>query len=511
MSKNHYNINNDQMNEKFNNFKGNTNNITQSIEPYYEALSFFTKFSTISKQFSKKYKENNTNPNLPEEYNSIDQFIQEFKEKKNIKDYKGDEFYIKNPHKLYYFFLRELHKIFKSKSEDDDEDNLIEGPVELDVKRALNKFKKSIQKDNSEISDLFFGEKLIKKKCFNCNLENYKYLYLKFIYIDLSKIEKMVKIEELLEKLQIDGKKTLFCEFCQREQKFAYSIKIIKYPEIMVIIFYNHHKNVIVDFPLYIKNNEYQLICASVKEYNYNKSIFDKIINICKKKIDYKLLFDKNNKDFHFEENEKINILDKNSIKNQIPYVLFYKKVQEKKVKKNSDLYDLSENNLMTQQRENLNDLENINNNNEKKTEIEDLQSKDNFIKNKNNVSNNSIFKNSINRSMNKNINNNNNINTNNNINNINNINKSINNIEICLYFQIIENMKEFYIEVNENEIFENIIKKLIMKYKNYNPDIENMINNSKFMFNNIEISDFSKSAKELKLFNKCYIHVGKK
>ena len=156
MSKNHYNINNDQMNEKFNNFKGSTNNITQSIEPYYEALSFFTKFSTISKQFSKKYKENNTNPNLPEEYNSIDQFIQEFKEKKNIKDYKGDEFYIKNPHKLYYFFLRELHKIFKSKREDDDdEDNLIEGPVELDVNRALDKFKKSIEKDNSEISELF--------------------------------------------------------------------------------------------------------------------------------------------------------------------------------------------------------------------------------------------------------------------------------------------------------------------------------------------------------------------
>ena len=64
-------------------------------------------------------------------------------------------------------FLREFGNIWARVVRKDqnyaDEDNLIEGPVELDVKRALNKFKKSIQKDNSEISELFFGEKLIKK------------------------------------------------------------------------------------------------------------------------------------------------------------------------------------------------------------------------------------------------------------------------------------------------------------------------------------------------------------
>ena len=57
-------------------------NDNQKIEPYLEALSFFTKIKSISNHFSQKYKQNNTNPNLPREYNSINDFIEDF-----IKDY----------------------------------------------------------------------------------------------------------------------------------------------------------------------------------------------------------------------------------------------------------------------------------------------------------------------------------------------------------------------------------------------------------------------------------------
>ena len=96
--------------------------------------------------------------------------------------------------------------------------------------------------------------------------------------------------------------------------------------------------------------------------------------------------------------------------------------------------------------------------------------------------------KNSINEN-----NNTNNINNITNISNNNNLDDSSNNKEIILYFYFENNNKELYIDVYDNDKFENIIKNLIKHYKLG----DNFIYEYNFSFNKKKI-DFQKSPKQL-------------
>ena len=186
------------------NIEVNDINDNQKIEPYLEALSFFTKIKSISNHFSQKYKQNNTNPNIPREYNSINDFIEDF-----IKDYisikEGEEkneleakkLLQKNPEKIFNFLLNELHKIFKDKKDDEDNKTKIKA-VEYDSQVSYNLFEEFRKKDRSEISDLFFGEKKIVKHCNNCNLTQYIFKYLKYINIDIKKCENQFDLKHCL-------------------------------------------------------------------------------------------------------------------------------------------------------------------------------------------------------------------------------------------------------------------------------------------------------------------------
>ena len=469
--------------------------LKENDDPYFRALTIFSKISEISNLFQKKYRENNKNPNLPKDLVSMEDFFQYCISEEKI-DFKN------KPKKLFFFILDKLHELYKNTNEEYEEGNLIEGAMEVDEDKACTSFKKKMEKNRSEISYLFYGERLIRRTCSNCKLENYKYQYLKMIPINASKFENTLNLEDILNIIQQKSNKNFFCEFCQKKQPFKYSIEIKKYPEILIILFYNINEDTFIDFPMHIIDGSYKLICAEIKVTDefYDNSIsslfsmfelvFKKIFR-SKKDDNYKILYDK--KVFHFEKNE----LDEKSIKFKTPYVLFYKKVKNKsdgshQKNKFEDDYDLSENYMITR----------VKNKNEQKTEIDD-----NFEDNQNNNLYKLNQKNN-NNYINNNINNNNYYNNNNIINNnINNINYN-NDKEICLYFRFVENQKELYIEGNENEAFENIIKKLISKHDTLD---NNFINEYSFYFNNKEIINFKNTAKQLGLIDDSYILVKKK
>ena len=489
--------------------------LKENDDPYFRALTIFTKISEISNLFPKKYRENNNNPNLPKELNSMDEIFQYNISEENKK---GKDIFKNNPKKLFYFILDKLHELYKNSKEDDYEENLIEGAMEVDVDKAKSSFKKKMEKNRSEISDLFYGERLIKKTCSNCRLENYKYENLKMISIDTSKFENTLKLENILDKIQEREHHDYFCEFCQKKQLFTYSITIEKKPNILIILFYNFQGEPLIDIPMHIFDGSYKLISAEIKEPDkfYDDitisslfTMFGLVVKkICKRKKgdDYKILYDK--KAFLFKKNEK-NELEEESIKFKIPYVLFYKNIEDKtshqKNKRSQDDNDLSENYMITKEK----------NNNEQKTEIdnniEDNQNNNLYKLNQRNFDtkekmNNIDNSNNNTNYYNNNINNNNNYYNNNNI--INNNTNYNNDDEICLYFRFTENQKELYIEVNEDEIIENIIKKLISKYDTLD---NNIFNEYSFYFKNKKITNFKKTAKQLGLISDSYITVQKK
>jgi hypothetical protein len=82
-------------------------------------------------------------------------------EKKDTNQIKQEKNYIQeNPQKIFYFFLDELHNIYKHNKED----NKSIKAIEYDKDKAIQYFIDFAKKDSSIISDNFFGTKLINKK-----------------------------------------------------------------------------------------------------------------------------------------------------------------------------------------------------------------------------------------------------------------------------------------------------------------------------------------------------------
>lgn len=484
----------------------------QGIDPYLESLTFFTKVSEISNEFSSKYKENNQNPNLPDEFESIGKFIQYFIDYSILRNNNTDEnfefdekekiSFEKNPEKIFSFFLDELHKIFKKNS--NEEDN-IRAP-EYEKNKAYQVFNEFLQNDKSIISDLFFGEKLIQKYCNNCQLERYLYKYLEFISLDLKSQNKDINIdlEKIIIKIEDKFEKNDFCPICSSNQKTRIKIKITKKPNFLIIIIKNPQKDFRINFPQYIYNKEYELIAV---EANINNDITNVFLDIkkCFSNIFNKIKINKIQKKYNLffkKENENIEN-NENYIKQTVydcrkPYVLFYKR-KKKRIDRSplSEVVDLSEQIMIS---------------NEKNKDIDIGNNLNNSILNKINQFENDNKKKIINK------NNINNI-TNNNISNENISNNSINNNnnyhddskmynQITLYFHFIHNKKELFIDVNDNEKFENIIRKLINYY--HLDSGYNFINENFFYFKDINI-DIQKSPKQLGIKSESKIYVKSK
>ena len=527
------------------------------IYPYLEALSYFNSIKEISNNFVQKYKNNNHNPNLPFEFNSFKDFIDYFK---NLNFYninnqienQKKELLVKNPIKIYYDFLDELHKLFKN--------NIIEknyNANEYDCQKAKQIFKDFAKNDKSYISDLFFGEKRIEKKCKNCNLTNYIYNYLKIIPLNVGTIKGKCNLENLINSIQKCQDNKLFCDMCSSVQNCEIKIKITKKPKILIILIFNLNHRIIIKIPKYLFKKSYKLNCA---EFNNDRGKLDNSIFSClckscskNKKNDYKIAYYENSK-YNNNDLSESNMLNDNS-----PYVLFYKRINDKEDDVEDSLCDNNSKKIISSERF-LDDNKLENNNNMPNNEVININN--NFINN--NINENFNFNNNMNNNNNMNVMNNNNMNimnnnnmnfmnnnnmnfmnnnnmnfinnnninfinnnnmnvmnnnnmnfinnnmnvmnnnTNNNINN--NMNNNINNNlidnnsendknDFILYFRFKKNGKEIFIETNENETFSKIVVKIKI---NYEWAIE-MIDDNNLYYNKEKINP-KKTPKQLNI-----------
>ena len=443
----------------------NINNIIEN-NPYLKALTIFTKINKISNNFSKIYKYNNKNQELPQEFKSLEKFIDYFieekiliNEKDNLEKEREKEYIQKYPQKIFTFFLNELHKIFKN----NHEENIMIQSVEYDRERALGYFKEFRTRDESIISELFFGTKLITKYCKKCQMTQYICKYLRFIPLYINNINEDFNLKNVYNSLQREFNIRGFCEMCSDERDLKVKIEIKEKPKILIFIIINYQNGINMKFP-YTFQERYELICAETLESkNCILSCFNKI---CKKNNKYYKI------SYNYSKylNNYENYLNENNLPKGNPYVLFYERI-----------YDYQENN-------NIND---------KMTEID------------NNDFKSSQYLNNSNKNF--NINNNFNIDEKNNFNNIKekyggkNSDESFisEGKEICLYFKFKENEKELFIDIKDNQIFNEIIEQFKNKYK-LNDD-EN--NKNKIYYKKKKIN-CQKTPKQLGLKDGAYLDV---
>lgn len=413
----------------------------KELEPYLKALIFFAKIKFISKNFARNFKNNNTNPNLPN-FKSIVEFINYFIENsiynKNGKLNNNNQIELlkKNPQKVFIFFLDELHKIFKENKEEDENNQLVNA-VEYDKQIANNLFENYMKNDKSYITENFYGKKKIKKYCNNCQLTQYLYKYIKVIPINLRNSKGQIdNIEDYLDSFEEKFNKNFFCQMCSSKQKLEINLEIVKRSKILIFIIINTHNEVELNIKNSILNDSYELICAVVNNKKSVRSLFDYIISLlncyCKKKS--KILYNKSEKIFKIERDDFL--LEKN-IKNSKPYVLFYKRIKEEEKEK-----DVSKD--------------------------EHMNSGDNLISF--NINNEKSY---------------------NNINNINDKN------DIVLYFRLEINGKEVFIDTDDNKTFSTIVEEIKKKYDWSN----SMIDENKLFCNKKKINP-KKTPRQLGINN---------
>lgn len=303
-------------NEFYQNKKLNNN-----INPYLEALNFFTQKDEISNNFSKVYADRNKNPKFPNNFDSLKDFIIYFQkkcikinEKDNPLEKRDKANFIKSPEKIFYSFLDELHKLFRTNIEGEEkkENNKIKA-IEYDSDNAYNSFKEFCERDRSLISDLFFGIKLIKKTCKNCSMTQYKFRYIKAIPLNIQNITKNVKLELLIPSLEKCFEIEDFCQMCSNRQTLKVVVNIIKVPENLILIITNNQKKLKIKFEnnLSIHKKKYSLTSVSIFS---NPGILDYIFKCGKMQC----------KTYYKESTDT-----KWKTPKGIPYVLFYKKMED--------------------------------------------------------------------------------------------------------------------------------------------------------------------------------------
>ena len=343
--------------------KDGKNNKYKELEPYLEGLNFFSRIKSISTNFSKNFKDYNRNQKLPNDIDSIDGFKKFFI--KNLYDDRfGEQNKIlkQNPIKIFFFYLDELHQIFKENKEEENNQNI--KAVEYDKQMAKNLFEDCLKNDKSYITENFFGQKQIIKYCNNCQLTQYLYKYLKVIPIDLKNSTGLINsLEDYLLEYEKKFKENYFCQMCSSQQQFDITLKIVKKPKIIIFIFLNNNENVEVNMNEYIFKKSYKLICAVVNAKPTIRSFLDYMVNscfsLCKNNNNFKILYDHSEKMFMFDKKQNYNFLSKD-LKYK-PYVLFYKRIiEEKKVKEDSMEEEFKSQETLIPQFENQNDKKQI-------------------------------------------------------------------------------------------------------------------------------------------------------
>ena len=421
----------------------NKNSEIYDIDPYIDSFSYFLDNMKMKQNFLNL---NNSVQNDEETENFYSNYIKEIINNIKISTLDEDEtrneklIFYKNPKIAFDFLLNELHKIYGGKEEYSTK--IIS--KELNKESAYNLFKKYKDNDKSYISDNFFGVKAIEKKCNECKMTQYNYKYLKTIPIKISDVGNniILDIETYLKKMQRKFPKEEFCTTCGAKKKHKIKIKIEKYPKILILVIYGNFKFKIKSS---IKHGEYELIAAEIR----NSNIFWDIINF----------FVSGNKNYKFINKETNKSIDDESLENEIPIVLFYKKREQMII--DNDTGSNSKDSFCSSKSKSTdnNETQDIEINpkiNEKlKNNIPKIKEKNNNSKEKNN---NSKEKNNNNSKEKK---------------------------DITLYFKLSKSEKELTINTLNNESFSKIIQKL----KKQNEELNSKkIEINKIMFNNKEI-----------------------
>ena len=96
-------------------------------------------------------------------------------------------------------------------------------------------------------------------------MTQYIYKYLKYIPLDIKNISNDINLNVCLKGIEYIIDKKCFCQMCSSTQDFNINLKIIKKPEILIILILNHNKNGKINIPIYLYRNSYKLICVEAK------------------------------------------------------------------------------------------------------------------------------------------------------------------------------------------------------------------------------------------------------
>ena len=309
---------------------------------YWEAIfSSFAKINKLNYYFTEKLKPTNeesllTNllSNFLRKEISINNFINEFQNiviSKNINS--------SNPAKLINFFLEELHYELKNKNIEINEINNNDSSNKFiyDNDEAYKLFTEYAKNNKSFIQELFFGTKKIKKSCQSCKSTSYQYNYLKFIPLNLQNITGSIKLEYLFNNVQreFDDQK-LFCPKCKKETEFKKQIEIKKMPQVLILLLYNYKKNIKVDFVPTLEEN--YLLKSFVIGYE-KQSLLNSILNCAKNNNKGYISYGRKDSKYFMNKNGKINYIKRTEFSKGNPYILFYKRKNEKSKDDNKNAF----------------------------------------------------------------------------------------------------------------------------------------------------------------------------
>jgi hypothetical protein len=423
----------------------NENDEINDIRPYLDAFSFFLSYEPLNVKFKNNLSSIQDGTDIINSF--LPNFIKEIQTHCEINPYSDTEeikkqklIFQTNPHKAFDYLLNELHKIYLGKETTFDKIQ----SAEINKENALVLFKKYMAQDKSYISENFYGVKLIEKSCPDCNMRNYLYKYLKTIPIKIMDIneENELDLEKCIKRIQNKFIKEGFCSTCSKQKNLEYKIKITKYPKILIFVLYGNEKYVQFKIKNSIKHGEFELIGAEIKN---KKNILDLFNLFCFKNNDYKFIY-----------NEPIN---EDIFKGNIPVVLFYKKRAQM-------LFEIEtggeSNDSICSSDKTGDDLEIMDKEGILVKSLKGNKNKNKLplVKEKNNYDGKA---------------------------------------DIIIYFKFEKSKKEYNIETNNYETFENIIKKLQDKYE------LNDIDNDKIKFNGKKIK-MDKNQKDYNMNNKITI-----
>ena len=319
---------------------GNSNNQNlYSNDNYWEAIfSSFIKLKNFSENF--KAEKNSINQDSPF-YNILyniftnnkdkHECIQEFK---NIIISKNNNELLTNPKKLFNLFIKSIHDELKEKNSQESHISSIEIEFMNDDKRAYELYMEYVKCNRSIIQKNFFGTKKITIKCQSCKSIYYVYDYLKFLPLDLQKIQGMIKIEYLYKNIQREFNRNMYCQKCNKKENFKIKITITEKPKTLIFFLYNYNNNAFVDFD-YKFDSDYYLKSFVMRHDDSN--ILNKFL--CQNNKIFVSYGREKNNFYKFENYQIKNVENKEIVKgNGNPYILFYTKKIDKKDEEINDI-----------------------------------------------------------------------------------------------------------------------------------------------------------------------------